>query len=90
MGGFKVQVCGFNHRMGEPALNQVRVVSKGSRKVFATPEECMAVLACRSPSKLFKANRLGSITILNTPYGVVELKDAVKKQVGGEVLLQAH
>ncbi|KAI9365469.1 ribosomal protein S8 [Zopfochytrium polystomum] len=73
---------------GEPVLRNLKVVSKPSRKVFATNAELAAVASARRAltNPLLKANVVGQVTILRTPYGIVEMKDALRKNVGGEVL----
>ncbi|KAI8617697.1 ribosomal protein S8 [Chytriomyces sp. MP71] len=71
---------------GEPVLHDMRAVSKPSRRVFATAQELKMVAAARRASPLLKGAHVGQVTILKTAYGIVELKDALKKNVGGEVL----
>jgi ribosomal protein S8 len=34
--------------------------------------------------------KLGQLTIVDTPFGILDLYDAVKKGVGGEVIGYAH
>ncbi|KAJ3326599.1 hypothetical protein HDU76_012784 [Blyttiomyces sp. JEL0837] len=79
----------LKYREGEPVINKMRVVSKPSRKVFATNLELQAIASARRAGPLLKAQSVGQITILNTDYGIIELKDALKKNVGGEVLCTA-
>ncbi|KAJ3310725.1 hypothetical protein HDV04_004681 [Boothiomyces sp. JEL0838] len=79
----------LKYRHGEPALQKMGVVSKPSRRIFASVEECQAIAASKSSNSLLKNQSLGQITILNTPYGIIEMKEALKKQVGGEVLCYA-
>ncbi|KAJ3301054.1 hypothetical protein HDV03_001455 [Kappamyces sp. JEL0829] len=76
----------LKYRNGEPALTRMGVISKPSRRIFASPEECRAIASSRQASALLKGQVLGQVTILDTPYGVVEMKDALRKNVGGEVL----
>ncbi|KAJ3043760.1 hypothetical protein HDV00_004166 [Rhizophlyctis rosea] len=80
----------LKYREGEPVLRDIRCVSKGSRRVFASVDELKAVAAAKNiQSGLVKPTELGMVTIINTPFGILELKDALKKDVGGEVLLYA-
>lgn len=49
-----------------------------------------AIASARSATSLLKGQVLGQVTILDTPYGIIEMKDALIKGVGGEVLCFAH
>ncbi|KAJ3091140.1 hypothetical protein HK102_001554 [Quaeritorhiza haematococci] len=80
----------LKYREGLPALSEMNIVSKPSRRVYASVEELKAVAAARNASTLLKAQKVGQITIINSPYGIVELKDALAKNVGGEVLCYAR
>jgi small subunit ribosomal protein S8 len=79
----------LKYRDGEPVLKKLAVISKPSRRVFATVQELKAVASLRNAGPLLKAQEVGQVTILDTPYGVIELKEALKKNVGGEVLCVA-
>ncbi|KAJ3194981.1 hypothetical protein HK101_001434 [Irineochytrium annulatum] len=80
----------LKYREGEPVLRKIKVVSKPSRKVFATIDELKAVAAARRPqSNLLKPQEVGQITVVKTVFGIMELREALKKSVGGEVLLIA-
>jgi ribosomal protein S8 len=93
----------LKYRNGLPALEKMKVISKPSRRIFASPDECRyiftlkflftnqsrAIASARQASSLLKGQVLGQITILNTPYGIIEMKDALLKGVGGEVLCYA-
>jgi ribosomal protein S8 len=48
------------------------------------------IASARQASNLLKGQVLGQVTILETPYGIVEMKDALRKNVGGEVLCFAY
>ncbi|KAI8841288.1 30S ribosomal protein S8 [Chytridium lagenaria] len=80
----------LKYRNGEPVLKKISAVSVPSRRVFATFEELKAVASAkRTQNTLIKPQEMGQITVLDTIYGILELKDALKKNVGGEVLLIA-
>jgi ribosomal protein S8 len=79
----------LKYRQGQPVLSKMRIVSSVSRRVFATREELCALAAARSPNVLLRTPKLGQVTIIETPFGILELKDAVSKKVGGEVLCYA-
>lgn len=80
----------LKYKLGEPIMRECRVVSKPSRRVYATVDELKLIAAGREASHLLKASQVGQVTILHTPYGVLELKEALKKNVGGEVLCYAR
>ncbi|KAJ3084392.1 ribosomal protein S8 [Rhizoclosmatium globosum] len=76
----------LKYSAGEPVLRDLRAVSKPSRRVFATASELKMIAAARRAGPLLKGQHVGQVTILDTVYGIIELKDALKKNVGGEVL----
>ncbi|KAJ3243211.1 hypothetical protein HDU78_000745 [Chytriomyces hyalinus] len=76
----------LKYSQGEPVLADMRAISKPSRRVFASAQELKMVAAARKASPLLKGAQVGQVTILKTVYGIIELKDALKKNVGGEVL----
>ncbi|KAI8807658.1 ribosomal protein S8 [Cladochytrium replicatum] len=76
----------LKYREGVPVLKKMTPVSKPSRRVNATVPELKAVVAGRSAGALVKPQVLGQTTILDTEYGILELKEALVKNVGGEVL----
>ncbi|KAJ3109913.1 hypothetical protein HDU96_007056 [Phlyctochytrium bullatum] len=80
----------LKYRNGEPVLRRIKAVSIPSRRIFASLDEIKAVAAARrSSNSLLKPQEVGQVTVLNTMYGIVELKEALRKGVGGEVLLMA-
>jgi ribosomal protein S8 len=79
----------LKYRSGMPALSTCAVVSKPSRRIFASAEELRVVASGRKATPLIKAQTVGQITIVNTPYGIVELREALSKSVGGEILCMA-
>jgi ribosomal protein S8 len=76
----------LKYKEGEPVLSKMKLISKPSRKVFATNQELKAIASAKRAGPLLKAGEVGQITILKTDYGIVEMKDALKKNVGGEVI----
>jgi small subunit ribosomal protein S8 len=79
----------LKYRHGQGVLSEMKCISKPSRRVFCSPEEARLICAQASQNALLKNQTLGQITILNTPYGIVEIKTALQKGVGGEVLCYA-
>ncbi|KAI8903577.1 ribosomal protein S8 [Gorgonomyces haynaldii] len=98
--GFQVPVTLFNradarlwvdlkYRHGESVLKQMRTISKPSRRIYASANELRAIASAKEASSLLKAQKVGQITIVKTPIGIVEMKEAIQKSVGGEVLCMA-
>ncbi|KAJ3287475.1 hypothetical protein HK104_008565 [Borealophlyctis nickersoniae] len=79
----------LKYKDGDPVLNKMRCISKPSRKIFASPQELQAIAAARRASPLLKAQEVGQVTIIDSPFGIIELKEAIKKNVGGEVMCYA-
>ncbi|KAJ3206843.1 hypothetical protein HDU83_005828 [Entophlyctis luteolus] len=79
----------LKYSYGEPVLTDMRAISKPSRRVFATPHELKMIAAARRAGPLLKGQHVGQITIVDTPFGVLELKEALRLNVGGEVLAMA-
>ena len=68
----------LKYRHGNQVLNQMKLISKPSRRVFATSEEIMKILAVKN---------VGDLLILKTSKGIMEARDAIKEEMGGEVLI---
>ncbi|KAI8369549.1 30S ribosomal protein S8 [Radiomyces spectabilis] len=78
----------LKYKDNHPALNSLAVVSKPSKKVTFTVSE-MKNIASGRRSKFIKPLQPGEIAIVNTNRGVLELQEALQKNVGGEVLCRA-
>lgn len=68
---------------------QIKPVSLPSRKVYASLDDLLAVASARNSGSLLHATVLGQCTIVETVFGVVELREAIEKRVGGKVLAYA-
>ena len=68
----------------------MKTISKPSQRIFASVDELKAVAAARNVSKHLKGQEMGQVTIVDTVFGILELKEALKKNVGGEVLCFAR
>jgi small subunit ribosomal protein S8 len=75
----------LKYRNGERALNGIKLISKPSRRVFCSNEELKVVLLGKS-RQLMPNQNVGDVIILNTPYGIIDMNEALSKGVGGEVL----
>jgi len=66
----KIHLKYFNN---QPVINQIKAVSKPSKRVYISSKE------------LWKINNLLGVLILSTPKGVLSDKNSRKLNVGGEV-----
>lgn len=80
----------LKYRNGEPVLKTFKPVSLPSRKIYASVDDLKAIAGARNAGRLLKAQVLGQVTILETQYGILELKEAINKNVGGKVLCYAY
>ncbi|CAO3664876.1 unnamed protein product [Rhizopus stolonifer] len=71
-----------------PALSKFSVISKPSKKVSFSVNELKNVANGRR-SQFIKPLQPGEIAIISTNRGVLELQEAIEKNVGGEVLCRA-
>jgi ribosomal protein S8 len=69
----------------EPVLRKMSAVSKPSKKVIMKVEELQS-LASGNRAQFIKGLQPGEIAILTTTFGVLELREALEKNTGGEVL----
>ena len=75
----------------EPVLNNIKLISKPSRRVFADKDELITLTSGRVTHRLksLGLGRMlpGQVMLINThKYGVIELFEAVEKETGGEVM----
>jgi small subunit ribosomal protein S8 len=75
----------LKYKENNPALSQLSLVSKPSKKVHFTVNE-LKNLASGNRSQFIKPLQPGEIAIINTNKGVLELQEAIEKNVGGEVI----
>ncbi|KAI9320514.1 30S ribosomal protein S8 [Dichotomocladium elegans] len=71
-----------------PTLSHLSVISKPSKKITFTVNE-MKQIASGRRAKFIKPLQPGEIAIVNTNRGVLEIQEAIQKNVGGEVLCRA-
>ncbi|KAJ3337757.1 hypothetical protein HDU93_000534 [Gonapodya sp. JEL0774] len=76
----------LKYRDNLPVLREMKAISKSSRRVYATLDELKAVAAGKRAHSLLKPQVLGQVTIVETEYGIMELTEALKLEIGGEVL----
>jgi ribosomal protein S8 len=73
---------------GQPALTDMFIVSKGSRKIYTTAEDLRLVFTGKK-SNNWKCGEVGAITFIETEKGIMTARDAVKQGLGGEVICVA-
>ncbi|KAG0164931.1 hypothetical protein DFQ28_007290 [Apophysomyces sp. BC1034] len=78
----------LKYKENQPVLSRLTVVSKPSKKVTFTVNE-MKNIANGRRVKFIKPLQPGEVAIINTNRGVLELQEAVKENVGGEVICRA-
>ncbi|KAK0655651.1 ribosomal protein S8 [Cercophora newfieldiana] len=72
----------------EPVLRRIQAVSKSSRRVQADLEQ-MGRIARGFEAGMHKGLNLGECMFLSTDRGVLELREALDRKVGGLVLCRA-
>lgn len=72
----------------QPALVDMFLVSKGSRKVFTTPEQLENIHSGRMGNP-WGGGDIGAVTLLNTTEGIITDREALKRGLGGQVLCVA-
>ncbi|KAF7731547.1 hypothetical protein EC973_009311 [Apophysomyces ossiformis] len=78
----------LKYKENQPVLSKLSIVSKPSKKVTFTVNE-MKNMANGRRAKFIKPLQPGEIAIMNTNCGVLELQEAIQKNVGGEILCRA-
>lgn len=78
----------LKYKDNSPTLSKLSVVSKPSKKVTFTVNE-MKQIASGRRAKFVKPLQPGEIAVMNTNRGVLEIQEAIKKNVGGEILCRA-
>lgn len=68
----------LNYRQNQPAMQDVKRVSKPGRRIYAASKELPSVL-----------NGYG-ISIISTPKGIMTNKEARKMNVGGEIICEIY
>jgi len=74
---FKVLKMELIYHAQEPALTDVKRISKSSARIYAKAKKAPLV-----------KRGLGGITILTTSQGLMTAREAAKKNIGGEVICQ--
>jgi small subunit ribosomal protein S8 len=82
----------LKYKENRPLLSSMRCISKPSRKISLTPQQVEALALGKKQLNLVKAPQLGEVFIIDTKdkqHGIVDLNDALKKKLGGEILCSA-
>ncbi|KAI9244160.1 30S ribosomal protein S8 [Sporodiniella umbellata] len=78
----------LKYKENNPALSHFSVISKPSKKVYLTVNELKSMSSGRR-AQFIKPLQPGEIAVVNTNRGVLELQEAIEKNVGGELLCRA-
>ncbi|KAG9304503.1 hypothetical protein G9A89_020067 [Geosiphon pyriformis] len=72
-------------RDNQPVLHKMRLVSKSSRRIYMNVDEIVSLCSGRQ-AKWISSLQPGEIAIFSTDRGVLEARDAIKVNRGGEFL----
>jgi small subunit ribosomal protein S8 len=75
----------LKYRHGTRVLTQLKTISKPSRRIFCSVDE-LRLVALGKNRNLVGGQNVGDVIILNTPFGIIDMNEALLKGVGGEVL----
>lgn len=75
----------LKYRDNKPVLQKMSCVSKSSKRVYMNVEE-LKNLTTGKRAKFIPPLKLGEIAIIGTSRGVLEIKEAIEQNHGGEVL----
>lgn len=79
---------GLKYRDASPVLSNMHVISKPSRKVWMSVPELQAMVEGRKGREMIKGLVPGEICFIGTDRGIMEIRDAIKRKIGGEVLVR--
>ncbi len=77
-GNFNAFKLGLKYNGKEPAISNLKRISKPGHRVYVTKEKLPVVL-----------NNFG-LAIISTPQGIMTNKEAKKKNLGGEVICEIY
>lgn len=80
---------GLKYRDNEPVLNKVRAISKPSMKIWVKKSELEDILAGRKTKHVGTAER-AEVFILSTDKGITDAVEAVRNNIGGQLLVRAN
>jgi ribosomal protein S8 len=79
----------LKYRENQPVLSKISVISKPSRRVIATCDELRQLVAGKRAG-IVKPLLPGEIIIVKTKKGVMEINEAIRENVGGELLCRVR
>lgn len=80
---------GLKYHNFQSVLRRIHLVSKPSRRVYATPQEIQALVSGKR-FRLVQPLQLGEVMFIRLKNGsLVEIKEAAKRHLGGEILIRA-
>lgn len=79
---------GLKYHEASPVLSNMHVVSKPSRKIWMSVSELKLLVEGKKGREMIKGLVPGEICFIGTDKGVMEIRDAIKRRIGGEVLIR--
>lgn len=79
---------GLKYRDASPVLSKAHVVSKPSRKIWMDVKELKQLVEGKKGREMIRGLGPGEICFIGTDRGVMEIRDAIKRRIGGEVLMR--
>ncbi|CCG80910.1 37S ribosomal protein subunit S8,mitochondrial [Taphrina deformans PYCC 5710] len=79
---------GLKYRDASPVLSNMHVISKPSRKIWMSVSELKQLVNGQKGREMIKGLVPGEICFVGTDKGVMEIRDAIKRRIGGEVLVR--
>ena len=80
---------GLKYRDAAPVLSNMHVISKPSRKIWMSVSELQELVQGKKGREMIRGLVPGEICLIGTDKGVMEIREAIKRRIGGEVLIRA-
>lgn len=80
---------GLKYRDARPVLSQCHVVSRPSRKIWMSVSELKELAAGRKGKEMVRGLLPGEVCFVGTDQGVMEVREAIARRIGGQVLIRA-
>ena len=81
---------GLKYRDASPVLSNMHVISKPSRKIWMSVSELKELVDGRKGKEMIRGLVPGEVCFVGTDKGVMEIREAIKRHIGGEVLMRAN
>lgn len=81
---------GLKFRDAQPVLSNMHIVSRPSRKIWMSVSELRDMAEGRKGREMINGLVPGEVCFVGTDRGVMEIRDAIQRRIGGEVLVRAN